>query len=191
MDDISRDDDLIPPDDRRPQRLLDSLIQPDGELSDSEDEGEGGRRDHAHHKSRERDSPSAGPKFGLGVGILNSVAATHGAGPSSHGVALPRALDSMEPGMEVDMSSARASDTPRSSLPRSPMNRSVSPKSPADDGESAAPDPIAYSAGLDMPLDESATRSSIQANGNHREDGEGDMDADVGVGSPYQEQGVR
>ena len=84
IDDPNEDEDLIDPDDRRPMRLLDSRRQPDGELSDSEDEGEGGRRNHARY--RERDSNGHGPngshKFGIGGGILNSgTASMHGAGP--------------------------------------------------------------------------------------------------------------
>jgi histone deacetylase 1/2 len=95
MDDANQDEDLIPPDTRRPRRLLDSRRQGDGELSDSDDEGEGGRRNHAHHRDRSRSSDhestshsngSGGRKFGLGVGIMMSSgqAATHGAGPSGH-----------------------------------------------------------------------------------------------------------
>ncbi|OJA18800.1 hypothetical protein AZE42_00840 [Rhizopogon vesiculosus] len=94
MDDSRQDEDLIPPDTRRHRRLLDSRIQADGELSDSDDEGEGGRRDHAHHRDRDSEPRShssevesaAGRRFGIGVGILSSGAAgsTHGAGPSGH-----------------------------------------------------------------------------------------------------------
>ncbi|KAJ3736924.1 histone deacetylase complex catalytic component RPD3 [Lentinula guzmanii] len=89
MDDPNADEDLIPPDTRRPQRLLDSRIQNDGELSDSDDEGEGGRRNHARH--RDSDSVNSGGggisgrKYGLGAGIMHTSAApTHGAGPSGH-----------------------------------------------------------------------------------------------------------
>ncbi|KAG1853434.1 hypothetical protein DFJ58DRAFT_841618 [Suillus subalutaceus] len=42
MDDLNQDEDLIPPDVRRHRRLLDSHIQADRELSDSDDEREGG-----------------------------------------------------------------------------------------------------------------------------------------------------
>ena len=91
MDDPNEDEDLIPPDTRRPMRLLDSRRQADGELSDSDDEGEGGRRNHAHRRDRSRSSGhesnggSSGRKFGIGVGIMSSTAAsTHGAGPSGH-----------------------------------------------------------------------------------------------------------
>jgi hypothetical protein len=53
MDDPNEDEDLIPSDTRRVTRLLDSLVQPEGELSDSDDEGEGKRRNHA--STREED----------------------------------------------------------------------------------------------------------------------------------------
>ncbi|KIJ68655.1 hypothetical protein HYDPIDRAFT_106887 [Hydnomerulius pinastri MD-312] len=102
MDDMNQDEDFIPSDTRRHRRLLDSRIQADGELSDSDDEGEGGRRDHANHgdrgsESRSRSSETEGGglrKFGIGVGILSSGAAgsTHGAGPSGHTTVVPQTL---------------------------------------------------------------------------------------------------
>jgi histone deacetylase 1/2 len=95
IDDIlenpNQDEDFESPDNRRPQRLLDSRRQADGELSDSDDEGEDGRRNHAHH--RDQDSiigtdGGSGRKFGMGIGIMTSgSAATHGAGPSGHNTA--------------------------------------------------------------------------------------------------------
>ncbi|KAF8832598.1 hypothetical protein HHX47_DHR1001478 [Lentinula edodes] len=88
MDDPNADEDLIPRDTRRSQRLLDSRIQNDGELSDSDDEGEGGRRNHARHRdsdSVESGGGISGRKYGLGAGIMHTSAApTHGAGPSGH-----------------------------------------------------------------------------------------------------------
>ena len=94
MDDSRQDEDLIPADTRRHSRLLDSRIQADGELSDSDDEGESGRRDHAHHQVRDSEPRShssevesaTGRQCGIGVGILSSGAAgsAHGARPSRH-----------------------------------------------------------------------------------------------------------
>ncbi|KAF9459456.1 histone deacetylase Hda1 [Collybia nuda] len=91
LDDPNRNEDLESPDERRPQRLLDSRRQADGELSDSEDEGEGGRRNHARHHDRDSSSRSngnegnGGRKFGMGIGIMTSGSSTtHGAGPSGH-----------------------------------------------------------------------------------------------------------
>ncbi|KAF9452528.1 hypothetical protein P691DRAFT_804266 [Macrolepiota fuliginosa MF-IS2] len=84
MDDLNQDEDEDDPNDRRPQRLLDSRRQPAGELSDSEDEGDG-RRDHTSHRGRGHSSDSDNKhKFGMGVGILASSSASHGAGPSGH-----------------------------------------------------------------------------------------------------------
>lgn len=42
------------PDERLPQASLDKRIVPDNEFSDSEDEGEGGRRDQRSFKGRKR-----------------------------------------------------------------------------------------------------------------------------------------
>jgi len=54
-EDDEMDEDLTDPDERRPQHALDARIQRDGELSDSDDEGEGGRR---HRKDRRQRSGS-------------------------------------------------------------------------------------------------------------------------------------
>lgn len=113
MDDMNQDEDLIPSDSRRHRRLLDSRVQADGELSDSDDEGEGGRRDYANHKDRGRESRSRSSetesgemrRFGIGGGILGAGAAssTHGAGPSGHTTLIsqtlktPLAMDTDDP----------------------------------------------------------------------------------------------
>lgn len=118
MDDMNQDEDLIPPDSRRHRRLLDSRVQGDGELSDSDDEGEGGRRDYANHNDRGRESRSRSSetesgemrRFGIGGGILGAGAAssTHGAGPSGHTTLIsqtlktPVAMDADEPSSAVD-----------------------------------------------------------------------------------------
>lgn len=65
-DEMDVDEDLDDPDERKPQRLLDGLIQRDDEFSDSEDEGEGGRRNAQSHKRTRRHSPKIN-----GNGILN------------------------------------------------------------------------------------------------------------------------
>jgi hypothetical protein len=64
MDDPNEDEDLIPPDTRRVTRLLDALVQPEGELSDSDDEGEDKRRNHA--SARDEDE-TMGPDVGAGT----------------------------------------------------------------------------------------------------------------------------
>ncbi|XP_025836836.1 histone deacetylase Rpd3 [Agrilus planipennis] len=50
----SDNEDKIDKDERLPQKDLDKRIAPDNEFSDSEDEGEGGRRDHRSYKGRKR-----------------------------------------------------------------------------------------------------------------------------------------
>ncbi|KAI9512337.1 histone deacetylase complex catalytic component RPD3 [Russula earlei] len=73
MEDLNEDEDMLDPDERRPQRMLDRRVQADGELSDSDDEGEA------------TGSSSRGLKFGMGMGIMTAPAvSTHGAGPSGH-----------------------------------------------------------------------------------------------------------
>ncbi|PPQ69652.1 hypothetical protein CVT25_014087 [Psilocybe cyanescens] len=53
MDDPYEDEDLMDPNDRRPVGILDSRRQVDGDYSDSDDEGEGGRRNHASYYDQE------------------------------------------------------------------------------------------------------------------------------------------
>ncbi|KAG6910959.1 histone deacetylase [Tephrocybe rancida] len=87
LDDPDMNEDFEDRNDRRPQRLLDSRRQADGELSDSDDEGDGGRRNHMRHRSRDSvDGDGTNRKFGMGVGIMTSSTSTltHGAGPSGH-----------------------------------------------------------------------------------------------------------
>jgi histone deacetylase 1/2 len=76
---------LIPKDERRPRRLLDSRRQADGELSDSDDEGEGGRKDHSNNHDADPEGGILG-KIPKTVGINAPIGAdkTHGAGPSGH-----------------------------------------------------------------------------------------------------------
>lgn len=54
MREESDDDDKANPDERLTQAALDKRIVPDNEFSDSEDEGEGGRRDQRSFKGRKR-----------------------------------------------------------------------------------------------------------------------------------------
>jgi histone deacetylase 1/2 len=58
------DEDLIPRDTRRSTSMLDSLVQPEGELSDSEDEGEGGRRNVASHRDATEPTETASTASG-------------------------------------------------------------------------------------------------------------------------------
>ena len=98
---------------------MDSRIQADGELSDSDDEGEGGRGDHPHHQDRDSEPRShvsevgsaAGRRFGIGVGILCSGAAgsTHGAGPNRHTNVVPMLSGHLRRLLKADL---RLSDHP-------------------------------------------------------------------------------
>ena len=102
MDDLNQDEDTIDPDDRRNQRLLDSRVQADGELSDSDDEGEGGRKNQHSHKDDDELVPAR--KFVTTTGIMNpgASAASHGAGPSAHPpTSIPTALVTADE-MDVD-----------------------------------------------------------------------------------------
>lgn len=129
IEDLNRDEDLISPDDRRPVSILDSRRQVDGELSDSDDEGEGGRRDHASNRELNTKSNIGDPasrKFGMNVGILTSASATtHGAGPSGN-TKVARVLSNTEASsMDVDTPSAitmNGTSAPESATDGSKMN---------------------------------------------------------------------
>lgn len=101
LDDPNEDEDLISPDTRRPRRLLDSRRQADGELSDSDDEGEDDRRNHASHRDKDSIGPT-GRRFGAAVGIM-STGTTHGIGPTVSLPVLPTTVgSSANSEMEID-----------------------------------------------------------------------------------------
>lgn len=54
VNDDSEDEDKIDKDERLPQSDKDKRIVPDNEFSDSEDEGEGGRRDNRSYKGQRK-----------------------------------------------------------------------------------------------------------------------------------------
>ncbi|CAA7264736.1 unnamed protein product [Cyclocybe aegerita] len=140
MDDPNEDEDLINPNERRPMRLLDSRRQADGELSDSDDEGEGGRRDHATYRNGDSDGLNGTHKFGIGGGILSSGAAhTHGAGPSGHTTVVRMLSSTVD--MEVDTPSTEsgANGTSDAAPPTAP------PASSASEGEAKSGAPAAES----------------------------------------------
>ncbi|KAI0034943.1 hypothetical protein K488DRAFT_76952 [Vararia minispora EC-137] len=64
VDDPNQDEDMLDADERRAQATLDARTQKSGELSDSDDEGEGGRRDHASHRAK--------PKLAVGKGAATA-----------------------------------------------------------------------------------------------------------------------
>jgi len=72
LNDLNKDEDMLNPDIRRPQSILDRRVQADGELSDSDDEGEGGRRNHMDGRMR----------IGAGFGIMEPI--NKEKGPSVH-----------------------------------------------------------------------------------------------------------
>jgi len=111
LEDPGAEDDLIPPDERRNTRLLDSRRQGDGELSDSDDEGDGGRRNHAEHRDVDTASVTSDAgrsrKFGMGMGIGLGVMSSQPSGQTTVERILSAA--NAEPGdMDVD-------DTPSAS----------------------------------------------------------------------------
>ena len=131
MDDMNQDEDMLDPDERRPQRLLDRRVQGDGELSDSDDEGEGERRDHASHRGSpsSNGSHSGGHKFGMGVGIMTApTISTHGAGPSGHTTLPPPGLVPMD----LDQGSSNGNPVqPGNGGRRSPGYDGLKPEEPA------------------------------------------------------------
>ncbi|KAG6837036.1 hypothetical protein H0H93_015899 [Arthromyces matolae] len=158
LDDPNRNEDFEDMNERRPIRLLDSRRQADGELSDSDDEGEGGRRNHMRHRSRESvDGEGTNRKFGMGIGIMTSSASAlgHGVGPSGHTTAT-RILSTSQPhpsDMEVD--------TPPIATPPLETTNNGTPSNQTD-METASKSPVKLPAGAnDMMLDGSTTGSNV------------------------------
>lgn len=138
MDDPNEDEDLIPPDVRRPQRLLDSRRQADGELSDSDDEGEDDRRDHTSHREKDSVGPTTGRRFGAAVGIMTT-GSTHGLGPTATQPVTAPAVASAASSMDVDDEDAAAVAAQpvqpqvqtKESAPAEPGNTEMAVDSPA------------------------------------------------------------
>lgn len=133
LEDPNEDEDLMDPNDRRPMRLLDARRQADGELSDSDDEGEGGRRNHARYRDRDSHEPNGTThKFGLGGGILSSGPMnTHGAGPSGHTNAI-RILTSTNQESSMDVDTPSTESNTAGSGTEAPAGIAPAPSSPAD-----------------------------------------------------------
>ncbi|KAF8078336.1 histone deacetylase complex, catalytic component RPD3 [Lyophyllum atratum] len=156
LDDPNRNEDMESLDQRRPQRLLDSRRQADGELSDSDDEGEGGRRNHMRHRSGDsvNGGDSSNRKFGMGVGIMTSSGSTniHGAGPSGHTTAARILSNSHPEPSEMDV------DTPPRDIPSKP----VGPAEPtAERVPTEAPAVKSTTGSEDMVLEESSSSSIV------------------------------
>lgn len=162
MDDPNQDEDTISPEKRRPMRLLDALVQPEGELSDSEDEGEGGRRDHKRHRDPESVTEGLGRRFGVGVGIMGggstAAAGAGSGGPSVHTTvetivrrksdvdAAPADMDVDEPSSPGLLSLLATAIAGRGS----PLTSALGGKESAEDGE-------ATSSGNDITKDSKGT----------------------------------
>jgi histone deacetylase 1/2 len=112
LDDPGEEADLIPPDTRRHRRLLDSRRQADGELSDSDDEGEGGRTNHVSHRDPDSTSRTSGNEGAGGrkFGIMASASTAFPAGPSGHSTAARILSTGSATKMDVD----DGTDTPTS-----------------------------------------------------------------------------
>lgn len=144
MDDPNEDEDLIPPDVRRPRRLLDSRRQADGELSDSDDEGEDDRRNHQSHRE-----PDVTRRFGTTTGIMQT-GSTHGIGPtitlpmSSSSIVASGAAGAAE-GMEIDEDDAPLAQTVRgnSKRPATPSGSAMAVDPPVAPVTDSAPAPAA------------------------------------------------
>lgn len=83
MDDLNQEEDTVDPNTRRPLWDRDAAVQKDGELSDSEDEGEGERRDHASHREPDTVAPVVGRRVATGI-MAAAPSGPHGGGPSAH-----------------------------------------------------------------------------------------------------------
>ncbi|GLB36416.1 putative histone deacetylase [Lyophyllum shimeji] len=159
LEDPNRNEDMESMDERRPQRLLDAHRQADGELSDSDDEGEGGRRDHARYRARDSVNGVDGGnrKFGMGVGIMapSGSTNTHGAGPSGHTTAA-RVLSSSHPEpFDMDV------DTPTTEPPPNPLELAEVPEEASKDLEAPAPLKTTTTTAEDMVLEESSSGSNV------------------------------
>jgi len=101
MDDPNQDEDTVDRDERRPIWLRDSTIQKDGELSDSEDEGEGERRDHASHRDADTVTPNVGRQVRVGI-MAGAGHSTGTGGASTHTSIAPVGVADDENAMDVD-----------------------------------------------------------------------------------------
>ncbi|EUC67116.1 histone deacetylase [Rhizoctonia solani AG-3 Rhs1AP] len=81
--DDNADEDMDDPNERIPMRQRQKMIQPDMELSDSEDEGEGGRRNHQSNKSAGK-APASGNTPEIEIPTSNLLASNSQATRSPH-----------------------------------------------------------------------------------------------------------
>jgi histone deacetylase 1/2 len=145
MDDPNEDEDLIPHDTRRVTRLLDSVVQNDGELSDSDDEGEGGRRNHASARDEDdamaTDVPASNPETRSTTGEP-PVVATLTTAPAPTGILTPSTTQGAGPstsGTAVHPVPSVPADGPEAMV-TSPMDKTATPALPSiQDSSERAP----------------------------------------------------
>ncbi|KAH8100507.1 histone deacetylase [Cristinia sonorae] len=130
MDDPNEDEELIPKDVRRPQRLLDARRQADGELSDSDDEGEDDRRNHHSNKSPDSVAHPTGRRAAVGI---MSTGSTHGIGTSG-ATAVAATSSGAASSAQSDVEMADDAPPPKNS----PIRESMVPKSPANTSKERA-----------------------------------------------------
>ena len=111
------DEDMIDPDERRPQATLDARVQDPREFEDSDDEGEGGERNHESNKIK--------------AGGIQTVSG--GAGPSVTTGAAPAVLAAAAAAMDVDASESAAPAKPSEDTPALDAELEISdtPRGPA------------------------------------------------------------
>ena len=114
---ILKDVDMMDPDERRPQAALDARVQDAREFEDSDDEGDGGDRNHESNKIK--------------AGGIQTVSG--GAGPSVTTGAAPGVLAAATATMDVDGADTAASAKPAEDVPSLDAELEVSdtPRGPA------------------------------------------------------------
>ncbi|KIY69686.1 hypothetical protein CYLTODRAFT_442528 [Cylindrobasidium torrendii FP15055 ss-10] len=121
MADLNADEDLIPKDERRHRSILDTRVQRDGELSDSDDEGDGGRRNHESFKKRRLHSPSppSAAPVGPATENRNGVAIENGVplGQAVVDEALVKTLEAEMMDLDPEESNVRMESLPPSPVP--------------------------------------------------------------------------
>lgn len=150
MADLNADEDLIPKDERRHRSILDTRVQHDGELSDSDDEGDGGRRNHESFKKRRLRSPSP-PNPAAPVGPptenRNSVASENvtSSGRTVADEALVKTLEAEMMDMDPEESNVRMESLPPPAPSPTPVAMGA-PSPPPVTMRSLSPPPITMAA---------------------------------------------
>lgn len=158
------------------ERSRDKAIQPEGELSDSEDEGEGGRRDHKSHKRRtstplrtelrrtsqtNRGSTGPGAGAGLSVGPGSSHQAAPGIMASVNATADEMDLDDLIPPADgpVKVEAQEPAPTPAA---EAPANGSTAVATGTGDVQMSEYETSAAAAGVAPDLNTEAPASAVR-----------------------------